>query len=604
MAQVRNWHLMFLHSKNRFFKLGISTRKFLLVFTLVFFIFSNLGKSEVYEIYGIAFDVNNVTQVSETIFKVEDDSGISFFNKFELENYLINKKFANLSDFENPELKNFFKKVLKDKRIELGAEALKVLSQNHNIDISLLNQMIESLENSENYLEFVKAFSTKDFESIKANALVANVASYIFLKDPNFLRRKSPTIFYSNLDRLKKNALQNFYTALIEYDVRDLKELNGVLRENFSLEDEQIKNALILYDKCGFNERKVDLINYKKDLSHVFDYYEIIRQDVELSSNKNLALKERYVNKIHLIIAEALSNKEYNTAAHFFSLIPLEWRTPTTHEHALKTIQNIEKNSLVLIGERKAVSLFTSLAKNDFEIKYALESKLEAALKWFLSAKKFGEANVILEYLKKIHPKSEVKYLDKIYISFAKNYLINSERYKAKHYLSKVEGFIGIKNFLWFLVNSYYFPFYLIIAFLGLIFLFIIIRCLEFKKKPKLVKEQSRFFKFFQKIRMRGYGYGLRQKHEKDYKGLLKENRRFAQNTSSMKDPRVIEYERLLANLGINKNSSLQAIKESYRRQVKLVHPDVSKSRDDSKRFVELTKVYDRLIELYDELYD
>lgn len=593
---------MFLHLKNNFLKVTNKLNNLFFSLTIFIFIFSSVVNAEVYEIFGIAFDVKNVTEVSDAVFKVEDEKGISFFNKFELESYLINKRFSALTEFEDSEIESFFKKALKKKQVNLGSKALRALSLNSNIEGASLVNLLNSLESSAGYLELLKVYSSKDFEKIERSDLNTKIATHVFLKEPGFLRKKAPAFFYSNLDELKEATLKNFYAALIEYNIKDLKNLYTVLSENFSIQDGKVKKALVLYDRCGFNDKNINLINDRKNLSQVFDYYQIVYQDVELNNNKNLALKEKYVNKLHLIISEALSNKEYNTAAHFFSLIPVEWRTPTTHAHALETIKNIESTSLVLVGDVKAISLFTQMALNDSDIRDILEVKMEQALKWYLSAKKFKQANIVLNYLKKLHPDSEVKYLNKIYISFAKNYMTNSDRIKAELYLSKVKGFIGVKNFLWFLVNSYYIPVYLIISAIGLIFLFILIRSLEFKKKPKFAKEQSEISKFLQKVRMKGYGYGLRQKHEKSFDGFIEQNRRFAQNRSSMKDPRVIEYEKLLINLGITKNSSLQDIKDSYRRQVKLVHPDVSKKESDAKRFVELTKVYERLIELYDEL--
>ncbi|NDC38104.1 MAG: J domain-containing protein, partial [Proteobacteria bacterium] len=64
------------------------------------------------------------------------------------------------------------------------------------------------------------------------------------------------------------------------------------------------------------------------------------------------------------------------------------------------------------------------------------------------------------------------------------------------------------------------------------------------------------------------------------------------------------EYNRCLEGLGLKSGSSLSEIKKRYRNLVKKVHPDLNQnlSSEDQERFVALTKLYDRIVELRAEL--
>jgi hypothetical protein len=64
--------------------------------------------------------------------------------------------------------------------------------------------------------------------------------------------------------------------------------------------------------------------------------------------------------------------------------------------------------------------------------------------------------------------------------------------------------------------------------------------------------------------------------------------------------PSAQEYQRCLQILGLPLSADARAIKNAYRTLVKDVHPDRNRSNDDatSARFIELTRVYDRVLEL------
>jgi len=71
--------------------------------------------------------------------------------------------------------------------------------------------------------------------------------------------------------------------------------------------------------------------------------------------------------------------------------------------------------------------------------------------------------------------------------------------------------------------------------------------------------------------------------------------------------PSAQEYQRCLETLGLSPSADVRAIKNAYRTLVKDVHPDRNRANDEtaSTRFIELTRVYDRVLELRREFgYD
>jgi hypothetical protein len=76
--------------------------------------------------------------------------------------------------------------------------------------------------------------------------------------------------------------------------------------------------------------------------------------------------------------------------------------------------------------------------------------------------------------------------------------------------------------------------------------------------------------------------------------------RGFVVNELRRLSPSTREYHRCLDALGLTPEADLRSIKNAYRKAVKSVHPDRNKSQDEaaSSRFIELTRVYDRILEL------
>ena len=78
----------------------------------------------------------------------------------------------------------------------------------------------------------------------------------------------------------------------------------------------------------------------------------------------------------------------------------------------------------------------------------------------------------------------------------------------------------------------------------------------------------------------------------------------FAITGARMMSPSMQEYNRCLQALGLKPGASLRQVKSHYRTLIKKVHPDLNRnlSAVEKERFVTLTKMYDRLIELRREL--
>lgn len=593
----QNKHSYNKHSHNKRLKFDSSVKKIIL--NLLFLIISFNCFADTYSIFDYQVKVDSLSEVASGLYKVSYISKDKILSKEDLDKFVLENHFLNISnsEFEILKITKLFTDLLVNNKYELAALLFNSLLKNKSISNANLESLFNGIKENTASLDLFKKIIVNDTLIANRNLVNKVISEKIFEIDPYWLRKNSPSFFYTFFDSLKEATLKLFYEALINQSTDSINNASKSLNAFFGSDFEDTKSALLLYEKIrALLGRELDSVDFKKDYAYFLEVF----QHIKSTKNINYFAKEVYIDKIHSLISLAKEKKLYNSSMLFFSLIPYNWRTPTTHKLALVVLNETPASFLFFTKDENLINFFTRLSKDDNEIRVALKSFLERNINWYLGKNEFKDASILLDNLVFLYSTNKRNVPDRIYVNFAKSYLLNGNKYKAKYYLDKTSGFLSPIEYIWFLTHSYYFQIYLLIIAFILIILFVIVRGIRLNSFPSL--NIFSISKFIQSFRMKGYGYGLRQKAETDFDKSIGK-KRFVSNSIKAEDPRFIEYIRLLAVFELNQNASMKDLKNAYRKRVKKVHPDVSKAEEDAREFVYLTTTYGKIMELNSELF-
>ena len=234
------------------------------------------------------------------------------------------------------------------------------------------------------------------------------------------------------------------------------------------------------------------------------------------------------------------------------------------------------------------------LAANDAEVKAAYLTALELEISGMISQGRLEASERYLAQLLDIRPDPAAEN-DQIRARQAIAYMQASRRETVRGKLSEIRSGIGLGTRLQLLWHGYYIGVWqivaLVVAALLLAYLFVYKRRLE--AQPLSTQNAAGESETCDNHR------SINEETDNDSPAGFGFSR-FIHHMS----PRRYEYDKCLAELGLQSGANLKDVKTAYRNLVKAVHPDLhaGAGTPESSKFVELTTTYNRVLELRKEL--
>lgn len=297
---------------------------------------------------------------------------------------------------------------------------------------------------------------------------------------------------------------------------------------------------------------------------------------------------------LHAAAAQAIGATDVETALGILARINPEVRTESTHELTRTALERIAGPESVAFVQPKVLDFIDVIAAHDPRVEAEYGRALGAQIETHFDRGALAEAEVLAERLSRLQG-IDRSVTDRVLLRFARLHLGRGEFELAEQKLDRLVGgglsgsFISLRLAVLRLSSG---QFMLLIA--GIVALggAIIVGLTRARPRDTQVGEPE------PSAAATESGLGPQRRgeaaveHEPLQDFVVAEHRRMS--------PSAQEYQRCLEELGLPVTADLRAIKNAYRRLVKSVHPDANQTHDETAatRFIELTRVYDRILEL------
>ena len=303
---------------------------------------------------------------------------------------------------------------------------------------------------------------------------------------------------------------------------------------------------------------------------------------------------------LHMAATRSLEAGDLDGALEILARVDTLKRTPTTHQLTSTALERLHPRPGSALQRAEVLNYLDFIARHDESLAQLYKGKLTEAIDLLLEAGKGNESEPLLDRLKQLVGSSD-PLLDTIRVRQARAYFGAGFHSSAERKLREVSAGSFRAMFLRFQLAIVNMSVETLGVLLLLCFLLIVRMLVSIKRGGPSSLKSERLAGDPSRSSSRGVGGGsgatLSQPEEEDAP------RGFVVNELRRMSPSAQEYQRCLAVLGLTPHADLRAIKNAYRKLVKDVHPDRHKNQDEeaSNRFIELTRTYDRILELRKE---
>lgn len=272
--------------------------------------------------------------------------------------------------------------------------------------------------------------------------------------------------------------------------------------------------------------------------------------------------------------------------------IQIDRRTNTTHELILEALKKLSPSNSPPIDNIRVRLFLRAIADNDLLVRRALFEVVEKQLLFFEEDRQLDRAEGVFELLSKL-AEGQAERVHALGIQLARSYLLNGEAQKAKELITSLRG-LSIGEHISLVFAGLYVSRKLMILVVSLVAVFLIWLV---ARRLNLEEVDISWAK--------NWGGRLPKKEEMQSEELQDDEVKPTFATLRSHDPELQEYVKCLSVLGLTLGCSDKEIKVAYRNLVKELHPDAHLEADkselstDNSRFIELTKCYDRAVEIY-----
>lgn len=441
--------------------------------------------------------------------------------------------------------------------------------------------LIEELAQTERGRAFFRAC----LSSPCASALLPEQRAALFFVSiagsTSWIREVRPEYLYPHQAVLLSHAQERWESLIAAERLDDAAALVAALGIAFPWE-EPVRSLRLLNRRLDEPLRAIGERLNAGEIESACDQIDRLRMALDAEAALRVRLSGLLVNLVHRAAHRARLAGDAGALMSCISRLDFETRTGET----LTLLRSALELEVGAATDREwhgevAASLL-KYSHIDPEIARLIGSWYEVRVRRALKSAAFQQAGVLFEALLQHRPDPSALN-DKLRASFASSLSWHRRYATARSVLAGVKTTLGLKEQTMLLLCGYYFEPVLLVVMIGLLL------ALGAARLPP--RAPAAVFKEPERPQTRGEGEAPDSTQE-----YAARNPGFSMLRSTTQH--ADEYIRLLSSFSLGSDASRDQIKHAYRQMIKKVHPDVDPGGAEKERFLEITKHYNRLLEL------
>jgi len=567
--------------------------------TVILFLLPTTSVAEGVTVSGLAFPVDAIVGVNEANVTVRLGKKETLVPRTDLERFVVEETLGDRTLTEKLDPRGVLRFVEASfnggnpRQAGLALRALRWRPELNEEDLLESLDVLSGIEQRESDLGLMAKFALVPvFEPERYPRVTARLVIMIGMSDPTWVREHAVPYAYGVKRALHVLLDQELADRLRRRDLEGSEALVRFSREVLGPEDPMSQQAGMWLDRAR------DLVKAatERDVEALGKALLVESSDPSLGA----VLSPIAMEGLHQAATTALEGGDSERALDILSRVDLLKRSQATHELTRTSLERLSSDKMSVLQRAEIRAYLDFLSRNDPALAAVYQEKLLALILRLLDEGAVSETEPLLERIRQLAP-AATGVVNDILVRQAEEYLSQglhglAER-KIRESRSSGLGALWLRCRLAIATMS---P-ATMGAFLAIFFSLTILLTLSLvrgRRRGPLTSRVNSVGEATNKIPVEEVGNlsGVEETDEDRPRG-------FVVNELRRLSPSAQEYQRCLEVLGLTANADLRSIKNAYRRLVKDVHPDRNKSNDEAaaSRFIELTRVYDRILELRKE---
>lgn len=404
--------------------------------------------------------------------------------------------------------------------------------------------------------------------------LAARLLFHLGMQDSAWIRKNVSPLIFNFANPLKQFGDNRFNAALKAGNVARATQVLKFLNELFGANDETVRGLMTRQSKI--NEILTGLS--KPDATEWQPYLEKLRGDPVLAELIAPQISEKLLEEAQ----RAGEKGEHERALMILAMIDPAKHGEGSFAIVSAALAGLDEKGSAALAHPEVAALVSAAADVNEEVRKRLVDRVEKELHALLAYNKVAESEAFFGKLLELRPDPN-PINDDIRIEQARAYLSLGQEASAKDKIRNVHFGFSVSRwgrllFFWMRAYPLFVAVMALIPIVGAALIgFVLFRRAKKEAEPPPVVEEEETIDPLPKFVVSG----------------LKET----------VNPEYREYVTCLKVFGLKAGADLAAIKNAYRKAVKEYHPDMNKKAEAmaSEVFVEMTKTYERLLEIFEE---
>lgn len=543
------------------------------------------GWTEGVGISGLSFPVDEIAPVDAKNVRVSLFGTAEIVSRDKIESYVIQKYFSSpehVSNFSFETLREFIKTSVKDDRFDQAVAAFEALCVRDGVSRSKeILDLLRALEASFSNLEFFKRLFPGTQESHCPDEIVAEALFQAGFTDREWLRAKGLREVYVHDASLRAVTEQKAYQAGLAHNFDEMARVVDFYGIAFGAEDSRALELKAIVSKIQLAVEEMK----RGELDALYPIIDLSRSGNWLSE----MLFPLLIEKMHEGASEAIERHDEERALTVLSHIDIKKRTPTTHDLILKAVRALVPNERPVILDSAVALMLRTVSIGDARVRQAYTSYLDRLFLFFIDHSMVDSVNTHFDKLTLLRPDPDAAN-DRIRLKQISAYLRQNRIHSATEELAQIESGVPLLYKLRFALGGLYFDQqYFVVAIASVLGAAVILFAISLFLRLKVWVLEA----------FRSRKPSPTQEVEDEIPPTFVQSG-FIRSMS----PSMVEYRECLSVFGLVPGVTLKEIKAAYRMAVKEVHPDLQKKldADASERFINMTKTYERILELHEQV--
>lgn len=556
------------------------------VAVLVFFSFAPKGYAiDTPSLYGVSFPVDEISEVDPVSVRVMIGTDIEIVRRDDLGAFAAQKTFENPSRarrLPQSAVEQFVKAALEANDKRRLSWVVQGLCARFPSDEETVVNLLSAVELAPLGRDILKGLLELPQSFVVPDGLVPRILVLVGIHEPHWARGRVASLNPVQRSILRESLQRQILEALGSHSFEGADLLLALQRELYGEDDVWGRGARV------FAARLASAVTAaaNADVEPAFSLAAVSRSDAALYP---IAVGVM-LDAGHRQAEREIAGGTPSSALLILSRIDFDRRTPTTHTLTIKALELGSPGIDAALDDARVDKFLTALAEVDQRVKGLYVAALQRQV---LSSLQDGKIEAAIDGIRRVttlrgDPSGDN---DALRFALARALLSAGEADRAKQVVSEMQTGVGLRQLLILGWDGYFGSILYALLIAGAVMLMGAAAYLALKidwsalwpaAKPKQPPPQPVEEEDDEKDRPAG----------------------FSIVSARLFTPAMQEYHRCLEGLGLKPGASLSDIKKRYRNLVKKVHPDLNQNltAEDQDRFVSLTKIYDRVIELRNEL--